>query len=81
MCKRDSYEKTGRPKDSSTYFGENDEIRGTNDGLLWMNHEKTLSYGSYTALVGIALNDQLDPGNGQFAVLPRTHELIEQCFK
>ena len=72
---------TGRPKDAATYFGENDEIRGNNDGLLWMNQERTLSYGSYTALVGIAINDQLEPGNGQFAVLPGTHELVEKCFK
>ena len=72
---------TGRPKDAATYFGEHDEIRGTNDGLLWMNKEKTLSYGSYTVLVGIAVNDQLDPGNGQFAVLPGTHEIVEHCFR
>jgi len=72
---------TGRPKDATRYFGEHDETRGTNDGLLWMNQEKTLSYGSYTALVGIAINDQLSPGNGQFAVLPGTHEVVEQCFR
>ena len=72
---------TGRPKDAKRYFGQNDELRGTNDGLLWMNKERTLSYGSYTALVGIALNDQLEPGNGQFAVLPGTHEIVQQCFR
>ena len=37
---------TGRPKDAKRYFGENDEIRGANDGLLWMNPERTLSCGS-----------------------------------
>ena len=73
--------KTGRPKDAEPYFGKQDEIRGTNDGLLWMNKERTLSYGSYTALVGIALNDQIEPGNGQFAVLPRTHEIVQECFR
>ena len=72
---------TGRPRDSAAWFGEQDETRGTNDGLLWMNKERTLSYGSYTALVGIAVNDQLEPGNGQFAVLPGTHEIVEDCFR
>ena len=71
----------GRPKDPAPWFGEHDEIRGTNDGLLWMNKQRTLSYGSYTALVGVAVNDQLEPGNGQFAVLPGTHEIVEDCFK
>lgn len=72
---------TGRPKDPVPWFGEQDEIRGTNDGLLWMNRERTLSYGSYTALVGIAVNNQMEPGNGQFAVLPGTHEVVEDCFR
>ena len=72
---------TGRPKDAARYFGEHDEKRGTNDGLLWMDPERTLSYGSYTALVGVALNDQLEPGNGQFAVLKGLHEEVEACFR
>ena len=72
---------TCRPKDAAKYFGENDEKRGTNDGLLWMNPERTLSYGSYTALVGVALNDQHEPGNGQLGVLKGTHKDVENCFK
>ena len=60
---------------------ENDERRGTNDGLLWMDPQRRLSYGSYTALVGVALNDQLEPGNGQFAVLEGTHEQVEAAFR
>jgi hypothetical protein len=72
---------TGRPKDAARYFGEHDEKRGTNDGLLWMNQERTLSYGSYTALVGVALNDQTQPGNGQFGVLKGLHEDVEACFR
>ncbi|MEM7020551.1 MAG: hypothetical protein AAF512_24815, partial [Pseudomonadota bacterium] len=72
---------TWRPKDAAKYFGEHDEKRGTNDGLLWMDPERKLSYGSYTGLVGVALNDQFEPGNGQFAVLKGMHEEVEACFR
>ena len=71
----------GRPIDEEKYFGHNDELRGTNDGLLWQDPNKRISLGSYTALVGIALNDQLEPGNGQFAVLKGMHEYVEQAFR
>ncbi|NKB96900.1 MAG: hypothetical protein GKR90_00150 [Pseudomonadales bacterium] len=72
---------TNRPIEAERYFGKNDERRGANDGLLWMDPERTLSYGSYTTLVGIALNDQLELGNGQFAVLKGLHEEVEDCFR
>lgn len=72
---------TGRPVDAARFFGEQDEKRGLNDGLLWMDPERRLSYGSFTALVGVALNDQLEPGNGQFAVLKGMHESVEACFR
>lgn len=72
---------TGRPKDAAKYFGENDEKPGSNDGLLWMDPDRKLSYGSYTGLVGVALNDQLEPGNGQFAVLKGMHEDVQTCFQ
>ena len=72
---------THRPRDAARYFGEHDEKRGANDGLLWMDPQRRLSYGGYTALVGVALNDQLEPGNGQFAVLKGMHEEVEACFR
>ena len=71
----------GRPLDSERYFGKNDEKRGTNDGLLWQDPDRRISLGSYTALVGIALNDQLEPGHGQFAVLKGMHEEVEKSFR
>ncbi|MCZ6656910.1 MAG: hypothetical protein O7C67_06405 [Gammaproteobacteria bacterium] len=71
----------GRPIDAIRYFGENDERRGTNDGQLWQDPDKTISLGSYTALVGVALNDQRQPGNGQFAVLKCVHEEVEAAFR
>ena len=70
----------GRPIDPIPYFGENDEKRGTNDGLLWQDPDHRISLGSYTALVGIALNDQLEPGNGQFGVLKGMHKIVEASF-
>ncbi len=73
--------RSGRPVDAARWFGDNDERRGANDGLLWMDPQRRLSYGSYTALVGVALNDQLQPGNGQFAVLKGAHEAVEAAFR
>ena len=71
----------GRPLDAARYFGDNDERRGTNDGQLWQDPDRTISLGSYTALVGVALNDQRQPGNGQFAVLKGMHEEVEAAFR
>ncbi len=71
----------GRPIDAARYFGENDDLRGTNDGQLWQDPDQTISLGSYTALVGVALNDQLTPGNGQFGVLKGMHEEVEAAFR
>ena len=36
----------GRPIDAVKYFGENDEVRGSNDGLLWQDPEQRISTGS-----------------------------------
>lgn len=71
----------GRPKDAVSYFGPYDTNRGNNDGLLWQNPSHTMSLGSYTALVGIALNDQVEPGNGQFGVLKGMHDKVEAAFR
>ena len=72
---------TTRPKNAAKYFGVNDEVRGTNDGQLWLDPKRRLSIGSYTTLVGVALNDQLLPGNGQLAVMRGCHEAVEEAFK
>ena len=71
----------GRPLDPTRYFGAHDERRGSNDGQLWQDPDRTVSLGSYTALVGVALNDQLVPGNGQFGVLRGMHETVEASFR
>ena len=71
----------GRPLDAPRYFGDSDDRRGTNDGQLWQDPGKRISLGSYTALVGVALNDQLEPGNGQLGVLKGMHEAVETAFR
>ena len=72
---------SGRPIDAARYFGANDDVRGANDGQLWIDPDRRISIGSYTALVGIALNDQLVPGNGQFGVIKGLHEEVEAHFR
>ncbi len=72
---------SGRPKDPARWFGENDDLRGTNDGQLWQDPDRRISLGSYTALVGVCLNDQREPGNGQFAVLKGMHHAVERAFR
>ncbi len=48
---------------------------------LWQDRERTLAIGSYTALVGVCLNDQRRPGKGQFAVRRGAHEAVEAFFR
>ncbi|MBA59473.1 MAG: hypothetical protein CMQ40_09925 [Gammaproteobacteria bacterium] len=73
--------KTHRPKDPVKYFGIDDQKRGSNDGLLWMDPDRRISTGSYTALVGVCLSDQSVPGNGQFGVMKGLHEDVEAFFQ
>ncbi|MEM7218722.1 MAG: hypothetical protein AAF515_10175 [Pseudomonadota bacterium] len=72
---------THRPRDAARWYGPNDEVRGGNDGLLWMDPARRLSWGSYTALVGVCLSDQRVPGHGQFAVLKGQHEAVQDAFR
>ena len=48
---------------------------------LWQDRERTLAIGSYTALVGVCLNDQRKPGKGQFSVRRSAHEAVEAFFR
>lgn len=72
---------THRPYDAARWYGPNDDKRGSNDGQLWIDPDRRISTGSYTCLVGVALNDQLEPGNGQLGVIPRMHEEVEAVFR
>ena len=48
---------------------------------LWQDRDKTCALGSYTAIVGVCLNNQLDPGKGQFSVRRGAHEAVEAFFR
>ena len=48
---------------------------------LWQDKERTVAIGSYTALVGVCLNDQTQPGKGQFSVRKGAHEAVEAFFR
>lgn len=71
----------GQPVDRARVFGHNDEAVGTNAGVVWQDPDRTISIGSYTAIVGVALNNQLTPGKGQFSVLKGMHEEVEASFR
>ena len=47
---------------------------------LWQNQERSLALGTYTALVGVCLNDQMAPAKGQFSVRRGAHEAVEKFF-
>lgn len=72
---------SGRPFDAARWFGEHDDLRGNNDGQLWLDPEHRISLGCYTALVGVAINDQLTPGAGQLGVIAGVHEEVETWFR
>jgi hypothetical protein len=60
----------GSPRDRRKYFGDDDHRVADGAGtLLWMDPERRLSVGSFTAFVGVALNDQLEEGRGQLNLL------------
>ena len=48
---------------------------------LWQDRQRTLAIGSYTALVGVCLNDQRQPGKGQFSVRAGAHEAVQAFFR
>ena len=48
---------------------------------LWQDPDRRLSIGSFTAFVGVCLNDQTVPGKGQLAVRRGAHEVVEDYFR
>ena len=52
-----------------------------NRGVMFIDEEKTLAMGHFTAFVGVSLCDQTEPGRGQFSVLPRAHHVTEKFFQ
>ena len=64
----------GRPFDPVPYLGEYDPKRGSNDGFCGKTQI------AEALLVGIALNDQLEPVIGQFGIQKSKHEEVETSF-
>ncbi|MYE22511.1 MAG: hypothetical protein F4Y01_00925 [Gammaproteobacteria bacterium] len=54
---------------------------GANMTPLFQDPARTLSLGSFTAFVGVALNDQTEFGRGNLCVLAGAHELVEEFFR
>ena len=48
---------------------------------LWQDRSRSVSLGSYTALVGVCLSNQLPPSKGQFSVRRGAHEAVEKFFR
>jgi len=63
-------------------IGRSCEVVGENGGVpLFNDKECTLGLGSFTAFCFVALNDQLEPGCGQTALLKGSHHGSEKFFK
>lgn len=64
-------------------FGEDETetVSPLQTGVLWQDKAKTVSMGSYTCVVGIALNDQRRAGKGQFGVYAGMHQPMQQFFR
>eukprot|EP01052_Picozoa_sp_SAG31_P005230 SAG31_NODE_227_length_19818_cov_6.503271_7_plen_139_part_00 len=62
-------------------YGRHAENYGANGGMLFMDRECSLSTGSFTAFAVVALNDQTEPGRGQFTVLRGSHHAMEKFYQ
>ena len=61
--------------------GRNADNIGSNGGVLFQDKECTLSTGSFTLFAVLCLNDQTEPGRGQFTVLRGSHHAMEQFVR
>ncbi len=62
-------------------IGRSPEVMGHNMVPLFEDPEMTLGLGSFTAFVFVALNDQLEEGCGQTALIPGSHHEVEKFFR
>jgi hypothetical protein len=65
-------------------WGTRDDPRmlGPSGGApLWQDQHSRLSIGSFTAFCGVCLNDQMQPGKGQFSVHRGAHNAVESFFR
>ena len=64
------------------HFGDGGaSVRGTNFTPFFQDPERTLSIGSFTAFVGVALNDQTQFGRGNLCLLKGAHREVERFFR
>lgn len=64
------------------HFGSGDATSiGANMTPFFQDPECTLSLGSFTAFVGVGLNDQTEFGRGNLCLLKAAHELVEAQFR
>lgn len=64
------------------HFGKADATElGGNRTPLFQDPEMTLSIGSFTAFVGVALNDQTKFGRGNLGLLKGAHHAVEKFFQ
>lgn len=66
----------------STHFGKGDATElGANKTPFFQDPACTLALGSFTAFVGVALNDQTQFGRGNLCLLKGAHHEVERFFR
>ena len=66
----------------TAHFGRADASEiGANKTPFFQDPDCTLSIGSFTAFVGVALNDQTEFGRDNLALLPGAHGQVEEFFR
>jgi hypothetical protein len=63
------------------HIGRHAENYGGNGGMLFMDKDHSLTTGSFTAFAVVCLNDQTQPGRGQFTVLRGCHHAMEAFYQ
>ena len=65
----------------TAHFGDGTAaVLGANRTPFFQDPDRTLALGSFTAFVGVALNDQTSFGRGNLCVLAGAHERVERFF-
>ena len=63
------------------HIGRHAENYGGNGGMLFMDKDLSHTTGSFTAFAVVCLNDQTQPGRGQFTVLRGCHHAMEAFYQ
>ncbi len=79
--KKSEIEASGQSLETWGSDGDPKSMGPAGGAPLWQDRERTVAIGSYTALVGVCLSDQLAPCKGQFSVRRGAHEAVEAFFR